>query len=402
MADKPLERLEQFAIDVILERRYGKRAAALRFFLRILSWIYGSVMRLRQQAFDNHLLRSYSPGCLVISVGNLTVGGTGKTPIVERMARTLQGAGRRVAILSRGYKSRPRPFHERLARKLMLAEWSDPPRVVSDGQSLLLNSEKAGDEPYMLASNLKGVVVLVDKDRVKSALYATRKFGCDTLILDDGFQYLRLKERLNLVLVDRSAPFGNRHILPRGTLREPKDHLKRGDVIFITKSDGSDLSGLKEEIRRYNRHAEIIECAHSPRHLRDLYSDEILPLSYLQGKKIGAMAGIAVPQSFEAGLEKLGAEIIYSRHYADHHRFSEQEVLNAISRTRARGGLALITTEKDAVRFPDIDSPPVPMLFLRVEIEILRGREHWDELLGRLAGEPLKSGGAKRSAAAAL
>lgn len=384
MSEKPLEYLEQFAIDVILERRYGKRAAILRFFLYFLSIFYGWLMRLRWHLYEKRLFHSHSTGCLVISVGNMTVGGTGKTPVVERIARTLQQAGRRVAILSRGYKSIPMPFWKRMWRKLTFREHSFPPRVVSDGQALLLDSEKAGDEPYMLAANLRGVVVLVDKDRVKSAHYATSKLSADTLILDDGYQYLPLKERINLVLVDRQAPFGNCHILPRGTLREPKDHLRRSDVIFLTKCDGSDLSALKNELRGYNRHAEILECAHRPCYLQDVFTDERVPLEYLQGKKVGAVCGIAMPDSFEDGLKSLGAEIIYSRHYADHHRFSNEEVLNAINRTRARGGHALVTTEKDAVRLPKVHRGDLPVYFLRVEIDLKGGKETFEDCVLRI------------------
>lgn len=384
MAHRTLERLEQFAIDVILERRYGRKAALLRLVLRGLSWVYGGMMRFRWWLYENRILPWASVGCLTISVGNLTVGGTGKTPIVEMLARVLRQSGRRVAILSRGYKSRPRPLIQRVFDSLLRGGAPDPPRVVSDGRALLLDSQVAGDEPYMLASNLPDVAVLVDKNRVKSALYAVEKMGIDTLLLDDGFQYLPLKERINLVLVDRTAPFGNGYILPRGTLREPKDHLRRADVIFITKCDGSDLSGLKAELRRYNRHAEILECAHRPRYLVDLYTDEIHPLSFLVDRNVGAVCGIAVPESFRQGLEDLGARIIYFREYADHHRFTEQEVINAINRTIARKGTALITTEKDAVRFPKVHRRDLPVLFLRVEINLLDPELRFAEVVRRI------------------
>src|SRR5881275_3571491 len=203
--NRSLENLEQFAIDVILERRGGVRAAFLRSFLYFLSLIYERLVQLRLFLYRHRLLREHTLGCLVISIGNLTVGGTGKTPIVEKFARALRAGGRRVAILSRGYKSVPR---KRDWRSWFRRE-SEPPRVVSDGKSLLLDSMTAGDEPYMLAHNLKNVAVLVDKDRVKSGLFAIEKMNADTLLLDDGLQYLHLKHRLDIVLVDRQAPFGN-------------------------------------------------------------------------------------------------------------------------------------------------------------------------------------------------
>ena len=224
------------------------------------------------------IFRERTLGCLVISIGNLTVGGTGKTPIVEKFARALQTGGRRVAILSRGYKSVPRPSQAELARSHSADATLDPPRVVSDGKSLLLDSLTAGDEPYMLANNLKDVIVLVDKDRVKSGLHAIGEMKADTLLLDDGLQYLHLKHRLDIVLIDRQAPFGNEFLLPRGTLREPPRNLRRASYIFITKSTGEPNDELIERIRRYNRTAEIIECAHQPLHLQNVFTGEQLPL----------------------------------------------------------------------------------------------------------------------------
>src|SRR5215831_5210066 len=213
------ENLEQFAIDVILERRSGVRAAILRSILYLLSFVYERLVQLRLTLYRHRILRERTLGCLVISIGNLTVGGTGKTPVVEKFARTLRAGGRRVAILSRGYKSvphsPPRKWWQRLGRKAPL-----PPRIVSYGKALLLDSLTAGDEPYMLANNLKDVIVLVDKDRVKSGLFAIKEMKADTLLLDDGLQYLHLKHRLDIVLIDRQAPFGNEFLLPRGTLRE--------------------------------------------------------------------------------------------------------------------------------------------------------------------------------------
>ena len=201
-----LEALEQFGIDVVLERRRGFRASVLRFILRALSFVYERIVQLRLWLYRKRIWRERSLGCLVVSIGNLTVGGTGKTPVVEKFARALQAGGRRVAILSRGYKSVPR---KRSLLDRLLRRDVDPPRIVSDGKSILLDSLTAGDEPYMLAHNLTDVVVLVDKDRVKSGRFAIDKWKVDTLVLDDGLQYLHLKHRLDIVLVDRQAPFGS-------------------------------------------------------------------------------------------------------------------------------------------------------------------------------------------------
>ena len=157
-----------------------------------------------------------------------------------------------------GYRSRPKPFHQRLRDKLLLRDDTTPPRIVSDGQSLLLDSFSSGDEPYMLASNLRDVVVLVDKDRVKAGRYAVEKLGCDTLLLDDGFQYWRLRgRRTDVVLVDSQQPFGNGFMLPRGTLREPPSHLRRANVVFLTKVDRSTAAGAAASTSRHSASSAI-------------------------------------------------------------------------------------------------------------------------------------------------
>ena len=206
------------------------------------------------------------------------------------------------------------------------------PKIVSDGREVLLDSEVAGDEPFMLASNLPGVVVLCDKNRVKAGSYAIRRFGCDTLILDDGFQYLPLKGRLNLLLVDKTNPFGNQHLLPRGILREPINHLKRASYIFLTKSDGQRDEALLELIREHNSEAEIIECAHRPQYLQAVGGEGAIALEALQGARIASFSGIAVPESFEGMLRGFGAEIRYNKRFLDHHRFTRHEISTSTSR----------------------------------------------------------------------
>jgi tetraacyldisaccharide 4'-kinase len=383
------ENLEQFAIDVILERRRGFRATLLRGLLYALSFIYERLVQLRLFLYRHRIFREHTLGCLVISIGNLTVGGTGKTPIVEKFARSLRAGGRRVAILSRGYKSVPLPSRR---KKFFGKKEAQPPRVVSDGKSLLLDSRTAGDEPYMLANNLKDVVVLVDKDRVKSGLYAIKELKADTLLLDDGLQYLHLKHRLDIVLIDRQAPFGNEHLLPRGTLREPPRNLRRASYIFITKSTGEPNDELINRIRRYNRTAEIIECAHKPLHLQNVLTGEQLPLERLRDTYIGSISGIAAPESFEDGLRKLGARLELSKRYTDHHRYTEAELNSFITRCVRRDLEMIVTTEKDAVRFPRLTKTDVPIYFLRVEIEILSGHESWEHCVARICQpQPLLS-----------
>ncbi|HOX56852.1 MAG TPA: tetraacyldisaccharide 4'-kinase [Candidatus Paceibacterota bacterium] len=378
------ERLETFLLEVIVEERRGTRESLVRGLLYACSKLFQAAIKTRRFLYNVRILRDTTLGVQVIAVGNLTVGGTGKTPVVEKFARELRDQGRNVAILSRGYRSKPAPVYERLLNRLFFRSDTTPPRVVSDGKSLLLDSEMAGDEPYMLASNLKDVVVLVDKDRVKSGRYAIEKFGCDTLLLDDGYQYWKLRgRRLDIVLVDHQQPFGTERLLPRGTLREPPDHLARASTILITKSNG-DTAELRRRIARFNPGAGIIECIHHPLYLEDVFSGERLRLETLKGRKVASLSGIAQPESFEQSLVQLGAELVYSKRFADHHRFTQQEVLNTINRSKKRQAEMIVTTQKDAVRFPKIDRRDLQICFMRVEIKILRGADDFQDCVRKI------------------
>lgn len=382
-----LDSLEQFGIEVILNRRRGFRAGMLRGFLLGLSGLFRGVVQGRLALFRSRWKTDHYLGAVVVSVGNLTVGGTGKTPVVEMLARRLHEEGRRVAILSRGYKSKskkpslPRRFWHRFTGSTV----EIPPRVVSDGLEIRLDSATAGDEPYMLARNLPGVAVVVDKDRVKAGRYAVRDLGCDTLVLDDGLQYLRLRRRLDVVLVDRNSPFGNEHLLPRGTLREPPRNLRRATHIFLTKCDDRPNDELIDRLRRHNRTASILECRHRPVHLQNVYDPhDRRELDFVEGKKVATISGIAVPESFENILEKLGAHIVVRRRFTDHHRYTEEEIDDAILHADDKLAHFVVTTEKDAVRFPAFEKTLLPVYFLRVEIEILRGGETLEECIDRI------------------
>jgi tetraacyldisaccharide 4'-kinase len=385
------EETEQYAIEVILGRRSGLGASLLRGFLWCFSLIFRQGVRARYLLHKARLVHRRRLGCLVISVGNITVGGTGKTPVVEYLSRCLRDSGRRVAILSRGYRSKapPKIKHSLLAKMKALAQGkrlrsAPAPRIVSDGRAVLLDSHSAGDEPYMLARNLKGVSVVVDKDRVTSGQLAIDRLEADTLVLDDGLQYLKLHHHLDIVLVDSTAPFGNQHLLPRGTLREPRQHLSRASYIILTKCDGSDQGPLRQQIRKFNPAAEIIESRHRAVHVENALTGIKRPLSMLKGKWVGAFCAIAVPQSFEKSLEDLGATVRWRKSYADHHRFSDEEIYSFIAECKKRDLDYIITTEKDFVRFPRLPYSDVPIYFLRVEIEILKGQEIWDAMIQRI------------------
>lgn len=380
-----IEELERWGADVIFGRAKGFRAWLARLLMWALSGIFRILVQLRLWRYRSGWKLQHHLGCQVVAIGNVTVGGTGKTPVVELLARSLRDQGRSVSILSRGYKSHKldRPQRWRDAKdKPIPAERM--PKVVSTGEALLLDSKYAGDEPFMLARNLEGVSVVVDKNRVKGGRFAIEHLGADTLLLDDGMQYLDLAHGIDIVLVDSGSPFGTGSLLPRGTLREPPKNLRRAGYILLTKCNGRSNDELITRIRRYNKTAEIIECTHGPIHLENVFTRERQPLDFLKDKWVGAISAIAVPEAFEGSLEKLGARVEIRRRFSDHHRFTRKDVDKFMQRCVERDMELIVTTEKDAVRFPRPTSIDVPIYFLRIEVEILKGREIWDDLIQRL------------------
>ena len=383
-ARRRFEGFVEFTVDVIYDRpRESRGVKVYAFFLKTFSYLFGAAVQTRYWLYQKRILHNRHLGCLVVVVGNLTVGGTGKTPVVERLARSLQERGRKVAILSRGYMSKKEFILKRWWRMLSHLE-PPPPKVVSDGDNVLLSAELAGDEPYMLAKNLPGVLVLVDKDRVKAGLYAIKKFGADTLILDDGFQYFALKDHMQLLMIDKNNPFGNGSLLPRGVLREPERRLKRASYIFFTKSDGQPNPELEARIRRHKPGTEFIECTHKPQYLQEVHGPGRLELEMLKGKRIGAFCGIAVPESFEFYLSRLGATLEFRRRYIDHHWYDYEELNDLFARAYREGLDMVVTTEKDAVRIPGDFRPSLPFYYLRVEIKILSGVKDFEEVVSRI------------------
>jgi len=384
-----LDELEQWGTEVIFGRARGFRAAMMRILLWSLSGIYRFGVAKRLGNYRNGKKSQQYLGTQVISIGNLTVGGTGKTPVVELFARTLRERGRKPAILSRGYKSKKMSKAQKWTRRVggEPIPADEMPKVVSDGGDPLIDVKYAGDEPWMLAKNLPGVSVVVDKNRVKGGGFAVGELEADILILDDGLQYLDLAHSTDVVLVDQSAPFGTGQMLPRGTLREPAKNLIRADYIFITKCDGSSNEELIRKMRRHNKHADIIECTHGPQHLENLFTGEQVPLDFLAKKYVAAISGIAVPESFEKILRKLGARVEFHRVFSDHHSFNQKEIDRFMNRCVERDIELIITTEKDAVRFMKPTELDVPIYFLRIEVDILEGQEVWETLVERICGE---------------
>ncbi|MBT5916242.1 MAG: tetraacyldisaccharide 4'-kinase [Opitutae bacterium] len=370
---------EGFVEGVIYDRDLSVSARLFGLFLKPFSFLFSGIVRVRLFCYTHgFILKVKQVDCLVIVVGNLTVGGTGKTPVVERFTKELMARGRRVAILSRGYKSKEgkpaRKWYQLFSKAVF-----QPPKIVSDGENVLLDSDEAGDEPYMLAKNLKGAVVLADKDRVKSGLFAIEKFKVNTLILDDGFQYLPIKGNLNLLLVDQTNPFGNRCLLPRGILREPVRHLSRASYVFLTKSEIEPDLELLQTIRKYNSNVEIIRCAHRVRYFQEVNTIQTKPLNFLYELYVGVFCGIASPRGFEDIIQRMSGEMRFKQRFLDHHRYTHEELDRLFLQAKNAGADVIVTTEKDAVRIPANYKPILPFYYVRMEIEIIEGFEDFED-----------------------
>ncbi len=312
-----------------------------------------------------------------VSIGNLTVGGTGKTPMTQLLCRTLEAEGRRAAVLSRGHGGAGQSV-----------------RVVSDGQgTVLLAAEDAGDEPVLLARTLPQTPILVGKDRRASGREALRRFALDALVLDDGFQYWQLARNLDIVLLDARRPFDNGWPLPRGLLREPKRHLRRAQIVVVTRAqslDGAARDTLRREIARLAPDAETYWARHAPQGFvpADSLADAQTPLNHLQGQRIVALSGIAQPASFARALaDDAGVQIARHLVFPDHARYGPKEMVDAQAAIKAEGASALVMTEKDAVKWPPGSVLSVPVYALRTVMQV-EDHARWAAfVMGRLFGQ---------------
>ena len=311
-------------------------ARLLRFFLVPLALLYGLFQCLRAGLYQSGTLSSKRLPRPVISVGNIAVGGTGKTPVTAYIARLLLGQGLRVAVLSRGYGG----------------SREGQTTVVADGKSLLLSADECGDEPFLLASTIPGLMVVIGPDRHTAGLLALDSLNPDVFLLDDGFQHLRLQRDLNILLVDYKHPFGNGWTLPAGLLREPPSAARRADLVIQTRCPAG---------------AEVAELVPgrphcSARHLLGdaipLVGGEVLRLEALRGKKLLAFAGIAEPEGFFAGLRALGLNLVATLNFPDHAVYDAVALAEIADRLRTSGANLAVTTEKDGVKLRTL-SPDV-------------------------------------------
>ena len=333
------------------EKSKGPVSLALAPF----SSLYGKGVSIRLWAYKSGVFKRRSLPGFVLSVGNITAGGTGKTPAVAMLAKWAEREGFKAAVLSRGYKGKYKELLE-----------------VSDGKRVLAGPMETGDEPYLLATNLPGIPVIVSKKRFLAGSLAHKKHGSNFFILDDGFQHLELERDMDLVLIDSTSPFGNGYLLPRGPLREPVRNLARAHAIIFTRSNT-----LKpvEDTQWFFKEAFTTANAYYGGHLpgKVVFQEkkEVYGPSFLKGKKIAAFAGIARPEVFEKTLQELGAEVVYFKGFRDHHIYSEDEIQHMDKTRSEMDADYLFTTEKDWVRIASLQTSLSHLAYLTIEFTLI-------------------------------
>ncbi len=307
--------------------------------LTLVSFIFCIIVLIRSFLYRIGIFKSYKAGCKVITIGNLTLGGTGKTPTVCLIAKHFKESGFRTAVICRGYRGKN----------------TDAPMVVSDQIKVLMDSESAGDEAYMLARKLSSIPVLVGKNRVLASKMACDLFNCEIIILDDGFQHLKLKRDTDVVLINSKNPFGNGFMLPRGILREPLKALERADIILLTKKNQADTESqeLENTIRLHNQNAPIFKSFYKPVSLRKTSNNNKIDPDLLKKKNISCFCSIGDPESFISMLKKMGFTLTDKIIFPDHHQYNIPDYKKL--KTISKNSDYLITTEKDVAKIkPDM------------------------------------------------
>ncbi|MFB0521960.1 MAG: tetraacyldisaccharide 4'-kinase [Desulfatiglandales bacterium] len=343
-----------------------KERKAITFFLRIISFLYGLAIQLRLIAYRFGLLGTKSLPAFVVSIGNITTGGTGKTPFVALLAEWAGENGFKAAILSRGYKGKG--SHDAL--------------VVSDGKTVLASVDDAGDEPFLLARKLSSIPVLISKNRHRIGSLALRRFGAELLLLDDGYQHLSLKRDLNILLLDAKRQFGNGSLLPLGPLREPYKQIERADIIVITKCTGEHPpDGLVDFLKKNFPRKPIFRSGHFPDQIIFPLVGKAHPPGILSGKNVVAFAGLAYPDDFLEMVRGLGAHIIQFYSFSDHHSFSKDEIKELVSWKRRSDVDFLLTTEKDWVRIDGKTGDDLDIAFLTIRARFISDSDTFFDIL---------------------
>lgn len=346
---------EQAILEIIRGERRGLAPSAARATLAGLAYLYSAGLKLYLLPYRIGIRRQFRLPAPVISVGNLTVGGTGKTPMTRRVCEMLIEMGLRPAALIRGYRGE----HEQGAA------------IVSTERRVELTAKEAGDEAYLLARLMPGVPVVAGKDRRKTGMLAWERFHPDVFVLDDGMQFYQLHRELDVVLLDAMRPFDNGWTFPRGLLREPPSHLRRAGAVIVTNADRAspeEIDRIRSDASRLAPRALICTARYEPVGLRALDRSAEFPVDWLDGRRIASLCALGNPQGFEAQLERAGATLVSRTRLPDHHEPTMGELQEAISAACTAGAEAIVVTEKDAVKLPPMGRP-LPFWSLRVNME---------------------------------
>lgn len=354
---------ELYFLKIIKGKSQGFFPSFLRILLLIFSCPYRLVIAIRNWAFDHGWLRSYYPPIpLVISIGNITAGGTGKTPVTLMMAQEFYKKVP-IAILSRGYRSRAEKF--------------STPIIMSKGKGAMHPASFCGDEAYLIAQNLPEAIVVVGKDRRKASNIAARE-GAQVVLLDDGMQYRKIARDLEVVVMNALDPFGYEHFLPRGLLREGKESLSRADLIVLNHVKHlQSYEGLKRQISHWTS-APIVGVQMKVSAICSLQGEII---SSLEKKKVGFFCGIAHPEYFKTTLQDLHAEIIDEYVMPDHAMLDLELLVQFGKQCTEKGAEFLICTEKDRVKIANLAETPIPILWIKMDLQVIDGKEHWESFI---------------------
>lgn len=342
---------------VLLGEERGTLSWGIRALLWPLALVYRVGLTVYLAFYRIGLRKRHRLPATVVSVGNLTFGGTGKTPTVQAICQMLQQMGKKVAILSRGYGG-----------------GGSDCVIVSDGVTVLADAAECGDEPVLLARALPGIPVIVGKNRCRTGELACNRFRPDVIVLDDGLQYWQLHRDLDIVVVDAAKPFGSGFLMPMGDLREPVGGLKRAGVVLINNVDSTSVT--EDALRRVAdlaRNALIVRARPAPATLYAVEQDRDIGLEWLTGKKVAAFCGIGRPDSFLRTLESLGASVEVFMEFSDHHRYTREELQSIEENSVGCGVEAIVTTEKDWARLGNnAQIRNLYVLGIRLEIEEIK------------------------------
>lgn len=321
--------------------------------------LYELAVRLRVAAYETDYLKQKKLDATVISVGNLTLGGSGKTPVAHYIARYLKSEEHSVAILTRGYA------RESSGMRVLNNPTSD------SGPSPVLSYREFGDEPLMLARSLPGIPVIIDKNRYEAGRWAESKLGSEVLVLDDAYQHLALARDLNILLIDATDPFGGFEMPPFGRLREPLYGIKRADAIIVTRADRAFDQGQTQAIIKYycGDKVPVMYLYSTIAKLRHLATGEAYDAKDFAGWNVAVACGIANPRAFSEDILQAGINIVSESFFADHHAFSQEDVDRITHAAREAAADAIVTTEKDAVRLEGLSHGEIPIYAAQLEIE---------------------------------